>query len=147
MGTHTKDNRLVVKRRMARQSAMQAIYQWQITQMPEDQVMATFKQLRPLDDRIDEKYFEDLLNGVLLNYKKLDELIAPYIVKSTYHLGEVEKAIFRVAAYELQFLPKEVNAAVVISEAVDMAKNYTADKSYTFVNGVLDNLNKHLSNK
>ncbi len=147
MGTHTKDNRLVVKRRMARQSAMQAIYQWQITQMPEDQVMATFKQLRPLDDRIDEKYFEDLLNGVLLNYKKLDELITPYIVKSTYHLGEVEKAIFRVAAYELQFLPKEVNAAVVISEAVDMAKNYTADKSYTFVNGVLDNLNKHLSNK
>jgi N utilization substance protein B len=147
VGTHTKDNRLVVKRRMARQSAMQAIYQWQITQMPEDQVMATFKQLRPLDDRIDEKYFEDLLNGVLLNYKKLDELIAPYIVKSTYHLGEVEKAIFRVAAYELQFLPKEVNAAVVISEAVDMAKNYTADKSYTFVNGVLDNLNKHLSNK
>jgi N utilization substance protein B len=147
VGTHTKDNRLVVKRRMARQSAMQAIYQWQITQMPEDQVMATFKQLRPLDDRIDEKYFEDLLNGVLLNYKKLDELITPYIVKSTYHLGEVEKAIFRVAAYELQFLPKEVNAAVVISEAVDMAKNYTADKSYTFVNGVLDNLNKHLSNK
>ena len=135
---------VVVAKRLARQGAMQAIYQWQIANMPVKEVMTMYKQIKPLDDKTDKIYFQQLLQGVLKNHEKLDALFNPYIVNDKYHLGEVEKAIFRIATYELCFLSQEIDAAVVISEAVVMAKSYTADKSYTFVNGVLDNLRKNL---
>lgn len=138
---------LAIARRFARHSAMQAIYQWQIAHTPENEVITLYKQIHPMHSQTDKSYFTELVTGVIQHSQQLDSLIAPYLKNDSYHLGEVEKAIIRVGTYELFFLSKKVDAAVVISEAVMCAKSFTADKSYTFVNGILDNINRQLCTK
>ena len=56
----------------------------------------------------------------------------------------VDRNILRAAAGELQFAPS-VNAAIVINEAIEMAKDYGQQDSWRFVNGVLDRIRKDLA--
>jgi N utilization substance protein B len=51
----------------------------------------------------------------------------------------VEKAILRLAAYELTFR-KDTPYKVVINEAIELAKAFGAEDSHKFVNGILDKL-------
>ncbi len=51
-------------------------------------------------------------------------------------LGKVERAILRIAVYEILYL-RETPAPVVINEAVELAKQYAGDQSGQFINGVL----------
>lgn len=55
-------------------------------------------------------------------------------------LGTVERAILRLGAYELLF--SDVDDAVAINEAIELAKELGNDTSPKFVNGVLDALKK-----
>ena len=58
-------------------------------------------------------------------------------------MSSVDRNILRAATGELQFDPT-VNAAIVINEAVEMAKDYGQKDSWRFVNGVLDRIRKDL---
>ena len=51
----------------------------------------------------------------------------------------VDRAILRVGAYELMF-QRDVPASVAINEAVEIAKEYSGEDAFRFVNGVLDGL-------
>jgi N utilization substance protein B len=53
----------------------------------------------------------------------------------------IDKNIIRVGAYELLYCP-DVPPAVVINEAVEIAKKFGEEKSKNFVNGILDAINK-----
>ena len=48
-----------------------------------------------------------------------------------------DRNLLRLAVYELRFSPERVDDAVVINEAVEIAKAYGTDESASFVNGVL----------
>ncbi len=54
-------------------------------------------------------------------------------------ISPVSTAIIRLAAYEIMFM-SDVPAKVSINEAVELAKKYDDEKSYSFVNGVLHGL-------
>lgn len=51
-------------------------------------------------------------------------------------MGKVELTILRLAVYEIMF-DEEIPNQVAINEAVELAKRYGGDDSYSFVNGVL----------
>lgn len=67
----------------------------------------------------------------------LDEAISPYLDRPLADVDPIEKALLRVAVFELSDCV-DVPYRVVINEAIELAKVFAADDSHKFVNGVLD---------
>jgi N utilization substance protein B len=123
-------------RRKARELAVQAIYSWQLSQNSVTDIEGNF-----LTDnsarRFDIPYFQQLLRGVTSSVGSIDEAISPHVDRPLDDVDHVEKAILRVAIYELKDC-QDVPYKVVINEAIELAKSFAADDSHKFVNGVLD---------
>lgn len=129
-------------RRKARKVAMQAVYQWQMTDAD----------LRPLEQeyrvagalkKTDDEFFSELLQGVVRNHEALDARLAPLLDRAVDDLDRVELALLRLGAWELEHRI-DVPYRVVIDEYVELAKSYGAEDSYKYVNGVLDRLSSTL---
>jgi len=123
-------------RRKARELAVQAVYSWQISQNSVSDIEVNF-----ITDnskrRFDIEYFQLLLRGVTNNVSELDLAISPHVDRPLDDIDHVEKAILRVAVFELSDC-QDVPYRVVINEAIELAKSFAADDSHKFVNGVLD---------
>jgi N utilization substance protein B len=87
--------------------------------------------------RFDIEYFQLLLRGVTTDASIIDETISPFVDRPLDDIDHVEKAILRVAVFELKDCV-DVPYRVVINEAIELAKSFAADDSHKFVNGVLD---------
>ncbi|MFV9052019.1 transcription antitermination factor NusB [Proteus mirabilis] len=123
-------------RRRARECAVQAIYSWQLSGNDIADVELEF--LSEQDTQgVDIAYFRELLVGVAINVARLDKAMEPYLSRQLEELGQVEKAILRLAMFELSFR-EDVPYKVAINEAIELAKVFGADDSHKFVNGVLD---------
>lgn len=83
-------------------------------------------------------YADSLVRGVLANLQRVDEVIR---MSSTNwrleRMARVDRNLLRIAAYELLELPS-VPRAVILDEAIEMAKVFGSEDSGSFVNGVLD---------
>ncbi len=127
-------------RRKARELAVQAVYSWQLSQNSVTDVEVNF-----ITDnakrRFDIEYFQLLLRGVTTNVNELDSAISPHVDRPIDDIDQVEKAILRVAVFELTDC-QDVPYRVVINEAIELAKSFAADDSHKFVNGVLDKVVK-----
>lgn len=86
--------------------------------------------------RNEQKAFAvELYNGVCANLNELDSQISPFI-KEADKVSQVEKAILRLSAFE--FLHSNTDKAVIINEAVELAKELASENSPKFINAVLD---------
>ncbi len=87
-----------------------------------------------------------LYNGVLDNLEKIDEEIKAHLKDWDFdRLDHVDKSILRLGTYELLFT--DLDRAVIINEAVELAKELGGDQSPKFVNGVLDAIEKSVTKK
>jgi len=83
----------------------------------------------------------NLFNGTIENLEMLDKEIEKHLKEWDYTaIGKVEKAIMRLAAYEI--LIAKTDKAIIINEAVELAKELADEKSPKFINGVLDAIGK-----
>ncbi|PKI14728.1 transcription antitermination factor NusB [Colwellia sp. 12G3] len=123
-------------RRKARELAVQATYSWQVSQNPVKDIEVNFI-AENSKRRFDIEYFQLLLRGVTANVAEIDAAISPYVDRPLDDIDQVEKAILRVAVFELKDCA-DVPYRVVINEAIELAKLFAADDSHKFVNGVLD---------
>jgi N utilization substance protein B len=90
----------------------------------------------------ENQFMEVLLNHYLENRKDIDEVLDQCADNWTIHrINRVDLAILRMATAELLYM-KEVPSAVIINEAVNLAKKYGIDDSGKFVNGVLGSIYK-----
>lgn len=87
-------------RRRARECAVQALYSWQLSQNDIADVEYQFLAEQDVKD-VDVLYFRELLVGVATNTAYLDGLMKPYLSRLLEELGQVEKAVLRIALYEL----------------------------------------------
>jgi N utilization substance protein B len=89
-----------------------------------------------------QKEFSDILfQGTIENLDMLDANIKAHLKDWDYDaIGKVEKAIMRLGAYEI--LVAKTDKAIIINEAVELAKELADEKSPQFINGVLDALDK-----
>ena len=126
------------ERRKARHFAVQAIYQWQMTQDNVADIEEQFKLDQDMKG-VDLGYFRELLFGVAGNVNKLDSAFSPFLSRKLEDLDLVDKAILRLATFELLFR-QDVPYRVVINEAIETAKRFGAEHGHTYVNGVLDKL-------
>jgi N utilization substance protein B len=122
----------------ARKKAMQALYQWSMTGNELNEIEVQFYNEQNME-KVDQDYFHILLHEVPAQIKILDAAYAPFMNLKGNDLGPVEQAILRLSAYELKNR-LDVPFQVIIKEAIVLAKIFGADKSYKFVNGVLDKL-------
>jgi len=127
-------------RRKARELAVQAIYSWQLSQNNITEIESTFLTENSAR-RFDIAYFQQLFRGVATQVSGLDEKISPHVDRPLAEVDHVEKAILRVAVYELSDC-RDVPYRVIINEAIELAKLFAADDSHKFVNGVLDKVVK-----
>lgn len=128
------------ERRKARHCATQAIYQWQMTQDNVADIEEQFKLDQDMKG-VDLGYFRELLFGVAGNINKLDSTFSPFLSRKLEDPDLVDKAILRLATFELLFR-QDVPYRVVINEGIELAKAFAAEDSHKFVNGVLDKLVK-----
>ncbi|EPS9489681.1 transcription antitermination factor NusB [Campylobacter coli] len=82
-----------------------------------------------------------LYEGIIKNLDDIDKNLNPYLNENEIEkLGHIERAILRLGAYELLFT--DTPNAIVINEAIELAKELANDNSPKFINGVLDTLVK-----
>lgn len=91
---------------------------------------------RPDTDGLDD-YARQLIDGVATQRHRLDEVIGRFSHRwDVDRMPVVDRNILRLATWEL--LHEEVAAAVVIDEALELAKELSTENSHRFINGVLE---------
>lgn len=125
-------------RHKARQAAVQALYQWQLTEQAPGEIEDHFILDHEMGD-VDMEYFDYLVREVPLHVHELDDHILPFIDRTIDEIDPVERAILRIGAYELEF-HQEVPCKVVLNEAVELSKTFGAEHGYQYVNAVLDKI-------
>ena len=121
----------------ARRTAVQACYQWLINKQPISDVIKEFESDRSELKKADKEYFSDLMEGMTRCSREIDDAITPLLDRPLAEVNTVEHAILMLGMYELLHHP-ELPWRVIVSEAVDLAKMFGAEKSYKYINGVLD---------
>jgi len=85
------------------------------------------------------EFSNTLFTGTVENLEMLDKEIEEHLTEWNFNdIGKVEKAIMRLGAYEI--LVAKTDKAIIINEAVELAKTLADEKSPKFINGVLDAL-------
>jgi len=87
------------------------------------------------------EFSHGLFNGTIENLEMIDAEVEKHLKEWDYDaIGKVEKAIMRLGAYEI--LIAKTDRAIIINEAVELAKELADEKSPQFINGVLDAIGK-----
>ncbi|MED3475258.1 N utilization substance protein NusB [Bacillus thuringiensis] len=126
-----------MKRRTARERAMQALYQMDITGELEPKVA--------VENTLDEgeetnEFLESLVVGFVENKEAIDEAIRQNLKKwKLERISIVDRSILRVAVYEMKYV-EEIPHNVTINEAIEIAKTFGDEESRRFINGVLSNI-------
>ena len=127
----------------ARQNAVQALYQWFITNKNVNEVIAEFENDKHKLAKTDINYFKSLLRGTITNDQKLDSRIINLLDRSVDELDTIERAILHIGCYELEY-HDDIPWRAVVSESVELAKIFGAENSYKYINGILDKVAKEL---
>lgn len=86
--------------------------------------------------KADEEFASFLSDGVIANFDQLEDIIKSNIKDFSFsQLVKMDEAILLVAIFELKHT--DLDRAVIINEALNIAKKYSTDKSASFINGVL----------
>lgn len=125
-------------RRYARERALQALYQWDVSGSQASDVCKQFMDEQDMS-RVDVDYFIQLFNGVSHKPDTIDEAMTPALDRPIANLDPIERSVLRIATYELTECP-EIPARVIINEGIEVTKRFGADKGHRYVNGVLDKL-------
>jgi N utilization substance protein B len=132
-------------RHQSREAALQALYFWDVGgAAPDEALDAVFTEHLPDAPEAVRGFAETLVRGTVLAHQEIDQLIE----KQASHwrlerLAVIDKLILRLAVWELQHQP-ETPPAVIVNEALELARTFSADESVKFVNGVLDGIRRSL---
>src|ERR1700730_722239 len=136
-------------RHRSRQRALQVLYQWDMTKgLVEDAISSFYNTLNSEDGEQDtgrDEFMEELAKGTSQMTPDIDHQIT---AKSEHWKLErmpiVDRNILRMAIYEMNH--RETPPAVVIDEALELARQFSGEESVSFINGVLDAVHKEIKN-
>ncbi|WP_314953111.1 MULTISPECIES: transcription antitermination factor NusB [Aggregatibacter] len=134
----TEQVKKISPRRRARECAVQALYSWAVSQNSPEIVELNFMTEQDMKG-VDTPYFRKLFRQTVENVEAVERTMQGYLDRGLTELDPIEKAILRLAVYELQF-EADVPYKVVINEAIEVAKVFGADESHKYINGVLDKI-------
>jgi transcription antitermination protein NusB len=129
-------------RHRSRQRALQVMFLWDMRHQPLDEAIRSFYQTLSSEDEDPQPadpdpFMETLVHGACDAASEIDQRIAS---KSEHwrleRMPVVDRNILRLAIYEMTATPTP--PAVVIDEALELARQFSGDESVSFINGVLD---------
>lgn len=124
-------------RRRGRELALQMLYQHELSGSSPEEMASRFEELEQAPPQSRE-FALSLVRGVLEHWKEIDRWVSTQAEHwRLERMATVDRNILRLAVYELLFEP-DTPPAVVIDEAVELAKRFGSEQSGPFVNGVLD---------
>lgn len=123
------------RRRRARRLLVQALYQQQLAGSGGEEIVKQFR-LRREYAEADTEFFTELLQASLGQSDDFDQQISQVSDISVDRIDPVERAVLWAALAEMG--ERDTRRAVVINEAVELAREFGADQGYRFVNAVLD---------
>jgi N utilization substance protein B len=130
----------VGRRRLAREIALQALYVADVSRTPAAEAFAIVTRR---DDDADEATLEfarALALGTLERLEEIDGIIQARAENwAMNRMAAVDRNVLRLAAYELVARP-DTPVGVVIDEAIEIVRKYSAEEATRFVNGILDAL-------
>lgn len=128
-----------MNRRTAREKALQALFQMDIS---ETDVAETVSFV--LNGEEEDEFLLALVTGVTTHKEIIDQLIRDHLEKwALERLANVDRHLLRIAVYELKY-SEDVPDKVVLNEAIELAKVFGDDESSRFVNGVLSKIKDSL---
>jgi N utilization substance protein B len=123
-------------RSLARKLAMQALYQWQLTQQDAGEIKQQY--LESEDSAgVDEDHFVELVTQTIARHEEITNALKPFVDRPLEQLDPVEAAILMIGMYELQ-RRLDIPYRVVINEGVDLCKRFGATDAHKYINAVLD---------
>ena len=122
-------------RHQARRAAVSLLYASEFNAQSEEGVAEFLEDKKVRGTQRD--FVLSLYQGVQANLELLDAKIQPFI-KQTQRPSIVEMAILRLSAYE--FFYSDTPKAIIINEAIELAKELASENAPKFINAVLDAL-------
>jgi N utilization substance protein B len=126
-------------RRQAREAALQILYFWEIGHVDPETAIDVFFHEHGQDapDEV-ETFAAALVHGTIARLPDIDATIARHSAHWRFErLAIIDRLVLRLGTWELQE-DHATPPAVVINEAIELARRYGGDESARFVNGVLD---------
>jgi len=137
----------MASRRKGRILAFQALYCWESTGTPVEELTA-FSWLGEKRAALDEEiacFSRLLVAGTIENIGPIDEMIKRHLQNwDISRLNRVDLAIIRMSVYALIY-QSEIAPSIVIDEAIGISKEFGTDDSFRFINGVLDSIRKTIA--
>jgi N utilization substance protein B len=131
----------VGRRRLAREIALQALYVADVSHTPAEEAYAIV--VRRDGDELDDdtrEFARELTLGTLARVEEIDAQIQERAQNwAVNRMTAVDRNVLRLAAFELLARP-DTPVNVVIDEAIEIVRKYSAEEAARFVNGVLDAL-------
>ncbi len=125
-------------RTSGRETALQMLYGIEVSSTEPDVAIRGF--WRQFEDADPEGrfYADEIVRGVMANLERVDEVIRRASTNwRIERMARVDRNLLRIAAWEILTRP-EVPRAVILDEAIELAKRFGTEESSSFVNGVLD---------
>lgn len=132
-----------MNRRKSRDIAMKLLFEMSINKESYKTILENFKENTDMDLKdVDIEYITRILGGVEQNISDIDSKIEKHLVNwKLYRLSKIDLAILRMCTYEI-FYESDIPGKVSVNEGVELAKKYSEEKSFQFINGVLDRMIK-----
>ncbi|MBC2177154.1 transcription antitermination factor NusB [Listeria booriae] len=125
-----------MKRREAREKALQILFQMELNEMQLDQAIANVM------EEESDAHLQKLVEGVVANKVEIDAQIEANLDNwSMDRLNKVDLAILRVSVFEMVYC-EDIPDRVSLNESLEIAKIFSDEKSSKFINGVLANIAK-----
>jgi len=134
------------KRRKSRESALQVLYQLDITKQGGPKAIPQW-QTHFSSSREKDEFTERIVLGVLEHIREIDQLIERF--SENWRLDRInfiDRNILRMAIFELLYCD-EIPPKVTLNEAIDLGKKYGSEDSGSFINGILDRILKEAIHK
>jgi N utilization substance protein B len=132
------------KRRKSREMVMQMLFQSDLGRQNADEVQRTFWQAREKIDAETQGFAEDLFRVAVARQEEIDDMI----IKASENwrlerMAAVDRNLLRAAIAEMLGYPA-TPLPVIINEALEIGRLYSAPESIHFLNGVLDSVARSL---
>ena len=136
------------RRHRAREAALQILYQWEVGKADVDRAIETFFDLQWADAKPPEDAFREFAAVLAWDtVKRLDEVDA-LIADSAENwrperMAVIDRLIIRMAVCEF-IRDKDLPHAVVINEALELARTFSTEDAVKFINGMLDGIKRKM---
>jgi N utilization substance protein B len=129
-------------RHRSRQRALQILFLWDQRKQDIGEAISSFYETLGMDEEDPQptpadEFMESLVRGAAADSKGIDERISAKSANwRIERMPAVDRNILRLAVYEMDQL--KTPPAIVIDEALELARQFSGEESVAFINGVLD---------